>query len=125
MMTQRILVVDDDAAILTFISMALSDEGYEVFTAEDGLSALELVLAQHPDLILLDMRMPGVDGRAFIQIYKERPDADIPIILMTADHSDRNALADLPIEGYLAKPFDLDDLLNLVNQHVSDSNTPE
>jgi two-component system chemotaxis response regulator CheY len=120
--TRRILVVDDDAAILTFISMALSDEGYEVLTAEDGLSALELVLAQHPDLILLDMRMPGLDGRAFIQTYKEKPDADIPIILMTADHSDRNALADLPIEGYLAKPFDLDDLLNLVNQHVSHRN---
>src|SRR5689334_3013224 len=100
-MTQRILVVDDDAAILAFISMALSDEGYEILTAEDGLSGLQLALAEHPDLILLDMRMPGLDGRAFVQVYREKPDADIPIILMTAGRGDSNALSDLAIEGYL------------------------
>ncbi len=110
----RVLVVDDDPAIRQVIVFALSDEGFEVNEARDGRAALEAVDRQHPDIILLDMRMPGMDGWEFVKRYRERGQPQAPIIVLTAAQDVAQRGADVNAAGYLSKPFDLDTLLEKV-----------
>jgi two-component system response regulator MprA len=119
----RVLVVDDDAAIRQVIVFALSDEGFEVDQARDGLAALQAVDRQHPDLILLDMRMPGMDGWEFVKRYRELPHPQAPIIVLTAAQDVAQRGADVNAAGYLSKPFDLDTLLERVSALVAKSST--
>jgi two-component system, chemotaxis family, chemotaxis protein CheY len=111
-----ILVVDDDDVILGFIEMALKDEGYEVLQAPNGAAALELTRSHQPGLILLDMKMPVMDGWAFAKAYFEEPRARAPIVVMTAAADAARRAEDIGAEAYLPKPFDLDDLLILVGR---------
>lgn len=113
----RILVVDDDESILDFVREALEDEGFEVVTATDGAEALELAAARPPDLILLDMRMPIVDGWEFAETYARTPGPHAPLIVMTAARDAASIAEDIHAAGYLAKPFTLDDLLSLAEQY--------
>lgn len=110
----RVLVVDDDEGIGEFVGMALSDEGYKVETAPHGAVALEIVGRQAPDVILLDMRMPIMDGWEFARRYRERPGPHAPIVVMTAARDAADRAAEITAEGVLAKPFDLDALLGIV-----------
>ena len=107
----RVLVVDDDPDIRRVLVYALSDEGYEVDQAPDGHLALELVAQNPPDIILLDMKMPGVDGWAFARLYRERFEHHAPIIVLTAAQDAEQRAADIKAESYLSKPFDLDGLI--------------
>jgi len=111
---QRILVVDDDPAILDFVSLALADEGYEVRAAADGRSALELIDQWAPDLILLDMRMPIMDGWEFAKAYAARPGPHAPIVVLTAAQDAAGLAREIQAVDYVAKPFSLDDLLRVV-----------
>lgn len=120
---RRILIVDDDEAILEFVEMALSDEGYDAMTAVDGAQALELASQTPPDLILLDMRMPVMDGWQFARAYRDTPGPHAPIIVMTAARDAEAIATEIHADGYLAKPFSLDDLLTLV-ERVSRSTQP-
>jgi CheY-like chemotaxis protein len=111
-----ILVVDDDAHIRQFVCEALDFEGYEARAAGDGRAALDVLAGWRPDLILLDLNMPRMDGWSFCERQQETPGiADIPIALMSAAHNLRSR--PLPCEpvAILEKPFELDDLL----QHVA------
>jgi two-component system response regulator MprA len=110
----RILVVDDDPTIRQVIVFALSDEGFDVDEAKNGWAALEAVDRQHPDIILLDMRMPGMDGWEFVRRYRERPHPQAPIIVLSAAQDTARRGADVNAAGYLSKPFDLDTLLEKV-----------
>lgn len=114
----RVLVVDDDPAILDFVSMALADEGYDVESATDGQAALEAVHSRPPDLILLDMRMPIMDGWQFAAAYAAQPGPHAPIIVLTAAEDAANLAKEIHAQGYVAKPFALDDLLTVVEQHI-------
>lgn len=114
-----ILVVEDDEAILRSIEEILTDEGYAVAAALNGKEALERVQRAAPDLILLDMKMPVMDGWAFAQAYRRLPGPHAPIIALTAAHDSRARAAEIAAAGYIAKPFDLDRLLDLVCCHVS------
>ena len=114
----RILVVDDDPTILDFVALALNDEGYEVETATDGRAALEAVRRQPPDLILLDMRMPIMDGWQFAEAYAAMPGPHAPIVVLTAAEDAAALAAEIHAQGYVAKPFALDDLLTMVEQHA-------
>ncbi len=107
-----ILVVDDELSIQAFLQMALSDEGYQVISAYNGYEALAALSPYHPDLILLDMWMPGMDGKTFLGHYRQLPNAAAPVIIMTAcvDFIDDKALLS-SVSDCLSKPFDLDDLL--------------
>jgi two-component system chemotaxis response regulator CheY len=116
-MPARVLVVDDDESILDFVREALEDEGFEAVTATDGAEALDLADRQPPDLILLDMRMPIMDGWEFARIYAERPGPHAPVIVMTAARDAADIATEIHAQGYLAKPFTLDDLLSLVEQY--------
>jgi DNA-binding response OmpR family regulator len=111
---RRVLIVDDDDSIRDFISMALSDRGYEVATAPDGGVALEMMASFRPDIVLLDMRMPAMDGWAFSSVYRETRSPRVPVVVLTAARDAGASAAEIRADAFLAKPFDLSDLLALV-----------
>jgi two-component system, OmpR family, KDP operon response regulator KdpE len=102
---RRILLVDDDTSLLVVLAEQLRDDGYEVATARDGGEALRRLEAGWPDLILLDLMMPRVDGLALARQIKA--DADLPIIVLSAiDTADSKArLLDEVAEDYVTKPY--------------------
>jgi two-component system, OmpR family, KDP operon response regulator KdpE len=102
---RRILLVDDDATLLVVLSEQLRDDGYEVATARDGVEAMRRLEAGWPDLILLDLTMPRVDGLALARQIKS--EADLPIIVLSAiDTADSKArLLDEVAEDYVSKPY--------------------
>src|SRR5437867_348278 len=109
-----VLVVDDDEDILYSIDMALSDEGYEVLTASDGAEALTVVQQHRPRVILLDMRMPVMDGWQFARAYRRRPGPHAPIVVVTAAREAAERAAEIGAEGVLPKPFRIEELLQMV-----------
>lgn len=115
--TPTILVVDDDRAILEIVTDVLQYEGYEVETAVDGAQALAAVEQSPPRLVLLDMRMPHVDGWAFARTLRERG-IRLPILVMTAARDAASWAHEIGAEGYLAKPFDINELLDAVRGHT-------
>jgi two-component system response regulator MprA len=107
----RILVVDDDHQILSVLRRGLAFEGYAVDIAENGEKALAIALQTPPDLVVLDIMMPGMDG---IEVTKRlRQGSDVPVLLLTAKAatSDKVAGLDSGADDYLIKPFSLDELL--------------
>src|SRR5687768_3623298 len=110
----KVLVVDDNRPIVDFITEVLRDEGYTVRGAFDALSALAAIEAETPDIVLLDLLMPGASGAELFRTLVERELATIPIILMTADNHAVEALIAQGVKFILVKPFDLDTLLSCV-----------
>jgi two-component system, chemotaxis family, chemotaxis protein CheY len=110
-----ILVVDDDPAIRSTIADILDLEGYLVEEATNGAEALAAIERQTPSLVLLDMRMPVLDGWGFAQALHERGIA-LPIVVMTAAQDARRWANEIGAAGHLAKPFDLIDLLAAVER---------
>ena len=115
MSVSPILVVDDDPSILSTISEILGFEGYKVETATNGAEALRAVERTRPSLVLLDMRMPVLDGWGFADALKERG-MRLPILVMTAAQNAHRWAAVIGADGHVAKPFDIDDLLNAVER---------
>jgi len=111
-----ILIVDDDPDIRDFVEQVLADQGYEVATASDGQLALDSVERVRPRLILLDMRMPAMDGWAFANAYRVQPGPHAPIVVMTAARDAGERAGQINAQGFLAKPFDLDDLIDIVHR---------
>ncbi|HHT41448.1 MAG TPA: response regulator transcription factor [Actinomyces sp.] len=104
-MTARVLVVDDDVALAEMIGLVLSSEGYEVSYCHDGAGAVDTFLQVEPDLVLLDVMLPGRDG---IEICKDlRTRSDVPIVMLTArsDTSDVVAGLEAGADDYVPKPF--------------------
>ena len=116
---RRILVVDDDESIRQFIEMALADKGYEIVTAEHGRAALERIAAARPDLILLDMRMPVMDGWAFAKAYEKTPKPHAPVVVLTAARDAEQYALQIVADAYLPKPFDLRSLHEIVAGFLS------
>ena len=110
-----VLVVDDDTSILDTVSSILSGEGYDVVSAATGEEALAAVAHKQPLLILLDMRMPIMDGWAVARALREQG-ITVPIVVMTAAESAKRWADEVGAEGYLAKPFGLDELLATVER---------
>jgi CheY-like chemotaxis protein len=114
-----ILVVDDDATIRRLLFWALTDEGYAVLEASDGAIALVRVQATAPSLILLDMRMPRMDGWEFARRYRQLPAPHAPLVCLTAAVDAAARGAQIGAVATLGKPFDLDALLAVVRRHVA------
>ena len=114
----RILVADDDPEIRSLLKRALAYEGYSVDLAEDGAQALALALASPPDLVILDVVMPGLDGMEVAR--RLRAGGDVPVLMLTARSGtgDKVAGLDAGADDYLAKPFVLDELLARVRAHL-------
>jgi len=118
---RRVLVVDDDEGIRELVVTALAEEGYAVRSAGDGEAALAVLDQYDPQLILLDMRMPIMDGRQFAKSYRERPGHHAPIVICTAALDVRRDASEIGADGFLGKPFQLDELLDLVDAHTRPS----
>jgi CheY-like chemotaxis protein len=117
-MTQgTVLVVEDDVSIRELIAEILRGEGYAVTEAADGLDALRACDRERPALVLLDMRMPRLDGWSFASALRHRQ-VNVPVIVMTAEHNARDWAEEIDADGYLAKPFDLDDVVRTVARHA-------
>ena len=111
-MSGRILLADDDRAIREALTRALTLEGYEVVQASDGAQALSLIESSKPDVAVLDVMMPNVDGLMVCRLLRSERNR-IPVLMLTArtETPDRVAGLDAGADDYLAKPFDLDELL--------------
>ena len=103
----KILVVDDEALLVKGIRFNLQNEGYEVITGSNGLEALQKVQQEHPDLVVLDVMMPEMDG--LTACGKIREFSDVPIIMLTAKTDDMDKLLgfDHGVDDYLTKPFNI------------------
>jgi CheY-like chemotaxis protein len=117
--TPGILVVEDDLDLLGLEEMLLQDAGYRVRTASHGLQALERVAEEMPGLILLDMRMPVMNGWEFAREFRSRHGRACPIVVVTSAENAKLRAKEIEAEGWLAKPFDLDDVLRMVARFVS------
>ena len=107
-----ILLAEDDQSVREALARALRFEGYDVLTANDGGEVLEKLMTSEPDVIVLDVMMPGVDGLAACRRIREKG-IRTPVLMLTARHeiADRVAGLDAGADDYLVKPFDLDELL--------------
>ena len=118
-MAKRILLVDDNTTNLQVLFQALSPEGYELLVAQSGEDALETAGGAKPDLLLLDVKMPGIDGfETFRRLRADSETAAIPVIFLSA-HANVESIeqADaLGAEGYLTKPFDFDVIIEKVQE---------
>ena len=113
----KLLIVDDEGAILEALPDILSVEGYDVATAANGAEGLKRAGEERPDLILLDLMMPVMDGQEMLRRLKESPDLrTIPVVVMSAG---RVSKSELQGSRFLAKPFELDDLLDTVSAELN------
>jgi CheY-like chemotaxis protein len=109
----RILVVDDDVVIRSMVAEALEFEGYEVSRASDGSEALRITDRWRPDVIVLDLMMPGMDGWTFREEQRKRPRiANIPVVILSANRMLKERTVSLDPALVIAKPFDLGSFLD-------------
>lgn len=117
-MSRSVLVVEDDQDLSSLLEMVLADAGYRVRTAPDGRAALAAVAEEMPGVILLDMRMPVMNGWEFARAFRARHGRACPIVVVTAAENARLRAEEIGAEGWLAKPFDLDDVLATVDRQL-------
>jgi len=109
------LVVEDDKSVSQLIRLYLAQAGYKVLAAEDGLTGLQMALEESPDIVLLDLNLPGMDG---VEVCKNvREQSEVPIIMVTArvEEDDRLTGLDLGADDYVSKPFSPRELVARVN----------
>jgi DNA-binding response OmpR family regulator len=122
----RIMVVDDERDLREMIELLLKKEGFETQTAENGEEFLNKVDTFQPDLVTLDVMMPGLTTQEIISNLKYK-DVKPKIILLTVirySEQEKEKLKDMGIIDYITKPFELDDLINRIQDHVIGKNTP-
>ena len=124
MARRRVLVVEDEATIREMLALILDAEGYEVDLAAEGEEALAAIERTRPDIILLDMKMPGVDGYAFAKRYNASDGPKAPIIVITAARSAVEAAAEVQACASLGKPFGVDQLLEAVTDCLARAAPP-
>jgi CheY-like chemotaxis protein len=112
-----VLLVEDDPDLREIERLLLGEAGYRVETAAEGREALAVVEREQPALILLDMRMPGMDGTTFAHELHARHGHSIPLVVVTAAEDARGQARRVEAEGYLGKPFDVDTMLAAVERH--------
>lgn len=119
-MAGKLLIVDDQFGIRILLNEVFNKEGYQTFQAANGIQALEVVTKHSPDLVLLDMKIPGMDGIEILKRMK-KIDPDIKVIIMTA-YGELDMIQeakDLGALTHFAKPFDIDDIRAAVRDYVS------
>ena len=117
-LVHRVLVVDDEPQVVWVLQLALDAEGYEVLTARDGVEALLQISQGHPELMVLDVMMPRMDGWSVMREMSKLPVEERPRVVMVtalASSHDRAAAAELGADAYVPKPFDMDHLLGVLH----------
>ncbi|HEV8572774.1 MAG TPA: response regulator transcription factor [Actinomycetota bacterium] len=121
----RLLVVDDEPRIVSFVSRALAAEGFGVDSAHDGVRALELVRARPYELVILDLLLPGLDGVSVLRrIMESRPEQRVLVLSALSDVESKVQCLDLGASDYVAKPFSLAELIARVRARVRQSAGP-
>jgi DNA-binding response OmpR family regulator len=111
----RLLIIDDDAGIQKMLKTVFECENFEVTVASDGLIALECLEHIQPDLILLDLMLPNMDGWTFVKELEQRGlRSSLPVLVLTADIYAKSLVDSMDVEGWLVKPFHLAELLSQV-----------
>jgi CheY-like chemotaxis protein len=113
-----LLVIEDDPTIREMLEMVLDGEGFQVVSAQHGAAAIALLDRIRPSLILLDMKMPIMDGWEFLERYRRRPGPKAPIVVLTAAQDAASRAAEVGADAYVAKPFSIDDLVRVVERYV-------
>ncbi len=120
MKQKTIYVCDDDPGIIDVVNIVLSEAGYNVVTSRKSEGAVVQIKKLLPDLILLDLWMPGIGGKELIPIIKKDPKtAAIPIIVISASKDTKQVAESAGADGFLFKPFDISDLEGTVLQYLS------
>lgn len=112
------LVVDDEPQVVWMLKFSLEAEGYQTYSARDGRSALEELRLHHPQLMLLDIMMPVMDGWSVLEEMQDLPVEDRPrVVVVSARASlrDRAKAAELGADAFVSKPFNVDDLLGVLH----------
>ncbi len=122
---KKVLIIDDDQAMRMMMGMILEVEGYQVREAGDGLEGLDEVAIQMPDLILLDLRMPKMNGREFGQAFRARYGNKVPIVVVTANEDMLKGISDIEPAACLYKPFELATLVEIVEYHCNGARSPQ
>ena len=118
-MGANVLIVDDQFGIRVLLNEVLQKEGYVTFQAANGVQAINIAKTHAPDLVLLDMKIPGMDGIEILKRLKEH-DPTIPVIMMTA-YGELDMIQHAKNLGaltYFTKPFDIDDIRSMVKEHL-------
>jgi diguanylate cyclase (GGDEF)-like protein len=113
-MSQRVLAIDDDAEVLDFVRSSLEDEGFEVLGAADGASGIEAAVKFTPDIVLLDLTMPDMDGFAVLESLRQNPaTSQVPVVLITVAASVEDLVRglDAGADDYVTKPFAIEELI--------------
>lgn len=121
-MKKRILIVEDEPSILQLLVLVLTREGYEVHTCQSGRDAIAKMKQIRPHLVLLDVMLPGMDGRAVVSIMEEDDELNaIPVLITSALVESEKMFRPFPqVKGFCAKPFVLKDLTEKVKQYLGD-----
>ncbi|NLL12019.1 MAG: response regulator transcription factor [Fibrobacter sp.] len=118
----KIMIIDDDPVIRELLYFNLTARGYEVISCATGQKALEMFTLEKPDLILLDVMMPEMDGWEVLKILRDHYDSnDVKILMLTAKSTERDKLIGksiLKADEYVTKPFDLESLLKLIAESL-------
>lgn len=113
------LVIDDDDELAEVVRQVLREAGYSVATVRHGAAALELVRHVAPDLILLDLSMPIMDGWSFVAQYRRIANEGARVVLLTANVQAQEIARTLGADGYITKPFDVDELIAIVGRETA------
>jgi len=115
---RTVLVVEDDPDLSALLAVILTEAGYPVMTAGDGIEALERVAERLPGLVLLDMRMPRMNGWEFAREFRARHGHAAPIVVVTAAENARLRAEEIEADGWLEKPFELDQVMREVARFI-------
>jgi len=122
-MSKKILVIDDETELLKAISIRLKASGYEVITAQDGQEGLEKAKSSNPDLIVLDILMPKMDGYEVCRLLKfDEKYKSIPVIMLTAKAQDidKTMGKKVGVDDYITKPFETQDLVDKIKKYIGE-----
>ncbi|HEX7464224.1 MAG TPA: response regulator [Actinomycetota bacterium] len=122
-----VLVVDDEPQVVWMLQFSLEAEGYRTFAARNGRAALEEIREHRPQLMLLDIMMPAMDGWSVLEEMREIPAGDRPRVVVVSARSslrDREKAVELGADAFVPKPFDVNDLLGVVHSLAQASSAP-
>ena len=119
-MKKKILVCDDDKGVIEVIQIILEENGYEVKTLQNGKGITKKILAFKPNLIFLDIWMPGIDGKEITKLIKNSSSTkQIPVVVISALNDAGKISQEIGADDFLPKPFELNQLLNLVEKYTN------
>lgn len=127
-MARYILVVDDEPQTVKLVRIALEREGFEVEEASNGAECLLAIGRHRPDLVILDVAMPVLDGFQTLRVIREKPETkDLPVLMLTARREDHDVLRGWAggVDLYLTKPFQIDELLAATKRLVAATESPD